>query len=143
MVKRLNNKGFAITTIVYGLAIMSTMILTLIMSLLATTRVNNNNLSKTIEQELNRYSKTTVVFSSSEEGQEYIVPEGEAGWYRIELWGAQGGGNNGGLGAYTSGIIKLDEGDIFSIRKFGKYRFEGIVGRTKKDNFIISIDKYI
>ena len=37
----------------------------------------------------------------------------------------------------------LDEGDIFSIRKFGKYRFEGIVGRTKKDNFIISIDKYI
>ena len=44
--KRLNNKGFAITTIVYGLAIMSTMILTLVMSLLATTRQDNNNLSK-------------------------------------------------------------------------------------------------
>ena len=42
-----------------------------------------------------------------------------------------------------TGILEIDEGDIFSIRKFGKYRFEGIVGRTKKDNFIISINKYV
>ena len=37
----------------------------------------------------------------------------------------------------------LDVGDIFSIRKFGKYRFREIIGRTKKDNFIIVVDKYI
>lgn len=37
----------------------------------------------------------------------------------------------------------LEVGDIFSIRKFGKYRFKRIIGRTKKDNFIISIDKYV
>lgn len=37
----------------------------------------------------------------------------------------------------------LDVGDIFSVRKFGKYKFERIIGRTKKDNFIIGIDKYI
>ena len=110
--KRLNNKGFAITTIVYGLAIMSTMILTLVMSSLATTRRDNNNLSKEIELELNRFSKTSVIYEAADIGQEYIVPEGEAGWYRIELWGAQGGGTNGGLGAYTSGIIKLEEGDL-------------------------------
>lgn len=110
--KRLNNKGFAITTIVYGLAIMSTMILTLVMSLLATTRQDNNNLSKAIEDELNRFSKTSVLYAPASIGQEFIVPEGQAGWYRIELWGAQGGGNNGGLGAYTSGIIKLNEGDM-------------------------------
>ena len=110
--KRLNNKGFAITTIVYGLAIMSTMILTLVMSLLATTRQDNNNLSKAVEDELNRFSKTSVIYEAADVGQEFIVPEGQSGWYRIELWGAQGGGNNGGLGAYTSGIIKLIEGEV-------------------------------
>lgn len=110
--KRLNNKGFAITTIVYGLAIMSTMILTLVMSLLATTRRDNSNLANEIEAELNRFSKTSISFEPSDAGQEFIVPEGEAGWYRIELWGAQGGGKNGGFGAYTSGIIKLEEGDL-------------------------------
>ena len=119
--KRLNNKGFAITTIVYGLAIMSTMILTLVMSMLATTRRDNSNLSNVIEQELIRFSKTSVIYEPSEKEQEFIVPEGEAGWYRIELWGAQGGGANGGLGAYTSGIIKLEDGDklYFFIGKQG------------------------
>ena len=119
--KRLNNKGFAITTIVYGLAIMSTMILTLVMSLLATTRQDNNNLSKAIEDELNRFSKTSVIYEAADVGQEFIVPEGQSGWYRIELWGAQGGGNNGGLGAYTSGKIKLIEGDVlyFEVGKQG------------------------
>ena len=37
----------------------------------------------------------------------------------------------------------LEVGNIFSIRKFGKYRFKEIIGKTKKDNFIIKIDKYI
>ena len=120
--KRLNNKGFAITTIVYGLAIMSTMILTLVMSLLATTRRDNNNLATEVEAELNRFSKTAVTYDASNDaGQEFIVPEGQAGWYRIELWGAQGDGEHGGLGAYTSGIIKLEEGDVlyFVIGKNG------------------------
>ncbi len=35
------------------------------------------------------------------------------------------------------------EGDIFSIRKFGKYKFIGIVKNTKKDNYIIKYLKYI
>lgn len=37
----------------------------------------------------------------------------------------------------------LEVGDIFSIRKYGKYRFREIIGKTKKNNFIIGIDKYI
>ena len=37
----------------------------------------------------------------------------------------------------------MEVGDIFSVRKLGKFRFGKIVGRTKKDNFIIEIDKYI
>ena len=32
------------------------------------------------------------------------------GWYKIELWGSSG--SNGSKGAYTSGVTKLNEGDI-------------------------------
>lgn len=38
---------------------------------------------------------------------------------------------------------KLKENDIFSIKKFGKYKFKRIINSTKKDNLIIIIDKYI
>lgn len=38
---------------------------------------------------------------------------------------------------------KLKDGDIFSIRRYGKYKFIGIVKNTKKDNLIIHIKKYI
>lgn len=40
----------------------------------------------------------------------YVVPKD--GTYRIELWGAQGGGNtNSGFGAYTAGSINLKKGE--------------------------------
>lgn len=37
----------------------------------------------------------------------------------------------------------LKKGDIFSIRRFGKYKYLGIIKTTKKDNLIIKINKYI
>lgn len=36
----------------------------------------------------------------------------------------------------------IKEGDIFSIRGHGKYRFHKIIGTTKKNNLIILLDKY-
>ena len=41
----------------------------------------------------------------------------------------------------NSYIIK--ESDIFSIRRYGKYKFVGIVKSTKKNNFIVRYLKYI
>ena len=38
---------------------------------------------------------------------------------------------------------KLKEGDIFSIRKYGKFKYIEIVNNTKKDNFVILVHKYI
>ena len=38
---------------------------------------------------------------------------------------------------------KLKDGDIFSIRKFGKYKFIKVNNTTKKDNFVIEINKYL
>lgn len=41
----------------------------------------------------------------------------------------------------NSYIMKKD--DIFSIRRFGKYKYVGIEKTTKKDNYIIKVYKYI
>jgi len=115
---KLNNKGFAISTIVYGLAVMGMLLIAMIMATLSNNRTNSYQLSKSIEEELNRISKRSATFEPIEvsrdgttmpEAQEYRVPYGQAGWYRIELWGTQGGGS-GGYGAYTSGITYLEEG---------------------------------
>ena len=38
---------------------------------------------------------------------------------------------------------KLKEGDIFSIRKNGKYKFNKVINTTKKDNYVIVINKYL
>ena len=37
----------------------------------------------------------------------------------------------------------IHEGDIFSIRKYGKYKYLGIIKETKKGGYIIKIIKYI
>lgn len=39
--------------------------------------------------------------------------------------------------------IVLKPGDTFSIRRFGKYKFNKIISNTKKDNLVIEILKYI
>lgn len=43
----------------------------------------------------------------------------------------------------TKSSYTLKENDIFSIRKFGKYKFIGIEKTTKKDNYIIKYLKYV
>lgn len=122
--RKLNNKGFAISTLIYGLAIMGIMIVAILMATMAQTRSNTSSLVKTIEQDLNRYSRTETTFKpigSNITSQSYIVPT--SGWYKIELWGTQGGGN-GGKGAYTSGIIELNEGDVLYFF-VGKHKSSG------------------
>ena len=43
----------------------------------------------------------------------------------------------------TNNSKTLKEEDVFSIRKYGKYKYVGIINKTKKDNYIILIKKYI
>ena len=120
---KLNNKGFAISTVLYSLLIMVFLIVTLMMGIMASNRKSNRNLVETIEEELNRYneSATTLAYkdgtTGEAEAQIYTVPSGQSGWYKIELWGASGGNATsetgevraGGKGAYTSGLIYLTE----------------------------------
>ncbi len=104
--KRLNNKGFAITTLLYGLMSVGFLVMTLLMGIMSQNRQNTSTLVKKIEEELNRYGETETTFAYLGEAQEYIVPYGQAGWYKIELWGAKSSGVNGD---YTSGVIYLAE----------------------------------
>lgn len=58
----------------------------------------------------------TTIYSYSGNYQTFVAPE--SGNYKIELWGAQGGGTTnttkglslGGSGAYTTGILSLEKG---------------------------------
>lgn len=52
--------------------------------------------------------KTEYVFAYKDSGQTFNVPS--TGQYLIELWGAEGGGDSAGKGAYTSGYINLTAG---------------------------------
>lgn len=140
--KKLNNKGFAISTMLYSLIIMVFLIVALLMGIMSSNRQNNKSLVTTIEDELNRYSLTSTEFvpTSSASGQEYIVPYGQAGWYKIELWGAAGGsGDNaiGGAGAYTSGLIYLEENTLlfFYVGGIGSGTTGGVNGGGKGDSY--------
>lgn len=43
----------------------------------------------------------------------------------------------------TKPTYMLKENDIFSIKKYGKYKFNGIINETKKGNIIVNISKYV
>ena len=91
---KLNNNGFAISTVLYSLLIMVFLIVTLMMGIMASNRKSNRNLVETIEDELNRYNESATTFAYKDgttgeaEAQIYTVPSGQSGWYKIELWGA-------------------------------------------------------
>ena len=91
-----NNKGFAVTTMLYGLSIMGFLIVVLLMSIMSNNRVNTNDLVKQIEDDLNKFSGSEVTFNSD---NQFTVPIGAAGYYKIELWGKS---------SWTAFIIKLE-----------------------------------
>lgn len=111
----MNKKGFAITTLIYGLSIMGILVVAILMGTMSTSRANNKALAKAVEKELNKSSKSDMSYDGSKipAGQDYIekiyvIPPGQGGWYRIECFGSSGSGTNAN-GAYTSGIIKLED----------------------------------
>ena len=56
--KKMNNKGFAITTLLYGLMSVAFLIMTLLMGIMSQNRQNTSTLVDKIEEELNRYGET-------------------------------------------------------------------------------------
>ena len=54
-------------------------------------------------------SKTDFEYDYTGSIQTFTAPV--SGTYKVELWGAQGGGEKGGMGGYTSGLIALVKGE--------------------------------
>lgn len=53
MVKNMNNKGFAISTVLYGLVLLMSMLLFLLLGTMSFSRDNNSKMVEQIEEELN------------------------------------------------------------------------------------------
>ncbi len=102
-----NNKGFAISTLLYGISLMGVMIVVLLMSIMSSNRKNTSTMVKDVEEELNRLSLTNTTINTDGTDKPYVIPEKGSGWYKIQLWGA---GSATKYGAYTSGIIYLNAG---------------------------------
>ena len=111
--KKMNNKGFAISSLLYGLLLVAFLVVAVLMSVMASNRKNTSTLINKIEEDLNRHSLTVTEFEYTDDVQEYIVPPGKAGWYKIELWGGAGAGTIGDTtdkrGSYVGGIVYLPE----------------------------------
>ena len=107
----MNNRGFAITTFIYGLSILGIILISIVMATMSNTRTNSKKISDSVKEDLINFSNSSITYSYKNTEQTFITPDSESGWYRIELWGAQGNENNGGKGAYTTGLIYLTEGE--------------------------------
>ena len=42
----------------------------------------------------------------------------------------------------NKGTLEMEEGAVFSIRKYGKYQLQSIVGKSKKGKYILEVAKY-
>lgn len=115
----LNNKGFAISTVLYSLLLIGTLVLFLLIGSLSFSRTSTNDFVANIKDELieleNR-NKVETTFSYTGNGQTYVAPI--TGTYTLEVWGASGGsvnGYTGGSGGYSSGQVELNAGDTLYV----------------------------
>lgn len=138
----MNNKGFAITTLIYGLAIMMLLLIAIIMATLTSMRKNMKDLSDQIEEELLTLSNGTVEYTDYSPNyiDYYTVPQGGTGFYRIEVWSPAN--DFGQYGYYASGIIKLQENQQLLIYRgpYAYYRTSYVSALRKFSNFIYSHD---
>ena len=85
-----------------------------------------------------------TVFDFDYTGGEQTFTAPVSGTYKIETWGASGGGfeNNGGLGAYTSGLLNLVNNQLFYIYvgQFSDYTNGECYGSNPNNNFNGSIN---
>lgn len=104
----MNNKGFAFSTILYGLLIVSVLIIFMIMALMSTNRSSNRKLVDQINEELVSYGITDTWYYNS---NTFKTTNETAGYYKIELWGSRGSSN----GNFYSSIVELQGDKEYSV----------------------------
>lgn len=104
---KLNNKGFAISIIIYSVGSLAVLTLILILAIDSGIRKNNTTIVDAIKEELNAASKRRWTFTYSGAPEVFTVPE--TGTYQLEVWGASGGnlGGTSGNGGYAKAKLAL------------------------------------
>ncbi len=108
---RLNNKAFAISSIIYALLILFLIILTLIMAMLTRRKIAFDKAKNEIKDNLMFNNKT---YSFDEKNEAHIFETPKAGYYKVELWGKQINSSDNG-GSYTHAILMLNQSDMLFI----------------------------
>ncbi len=129
--KKLNKKGFFSISIIYSFLILFILLMLGIVSsyVVRNTLIGdivesaqNDIAGNTLKAVLQNKSTTFTVNSTSNPYSTFTAPM--TGVYKIELWGAKGGGNDplstslgsrAGMGSYVSGEIELKENDVLYI----------------------------
>lgn len=111
----MNNKGFAISTMLYGLSIVGLLLAIFLIQTMSSTRSEQRRLVEAMEEELDAYSSFTRYFtqkSISGRTTKFKIPKYETGWYKIECWSAY---RNGGTNYYTTQTVKIEERTTLAI----------------------------
>lgn len=115
--KKVNNKGFAISALIYSLATIALLTLLLILGTLSGMRKNESSLVDNVKEELNLAGRKGNVFTDTTKILRYKVPVGTV--YNFKLWGGSGGSpgssNTGGLGGYVEFNREVSAGTILYI----------------------------
>lgn len=113
---KINKKGFAVSSMLYGLIFTTVAIFYLIIAVVSNRYETNINFVDSVRNELSGSSYVLATYSYTGEVETFIVPKD--GIYRLEVWGASGGSlietgtsildnYQGGKGGYSSGNITL------------------------------------
>ncbi len=131
--KRVNNKGFAISVLIYSLATIALLTLLLILGTLSGMRKNESSLVDNVKEELNVASRRINTYSYKEQIQSYRVRQN--GTYRFQIWGGPGGSpnnsNRGGLGGYVEFTKTLNADQVV-------YIVVGDEGKCPQNNTVIN-----
>lgn len=121
----MKKNGFVSMTLVYTFLIVFLFLILAILNAYSKQSKYKNAIDDSIDLKIKtKYDyceyASTQAFSFSYNGKVQSFTSKCNGKYKIELWGANGGGNNGGKGAYTSGIISLKKNNMLYVFVGGK-----------------------
>ena len=100
-----NNKGFAISSIIYAMLILFLILLTIIMATLSRRKMAFDKTKNNIVNELS-YNNKSFEFNASNEFQIFEIPRD--GYYRLEVWGQKVGSYGGAYAQLVANFIKGD-----------------------------------
>lgn len=133
---RLNNKGFAISGVLYSMLILIITLMFLVLGILAGRRTTLSKISnesqqsvedrvvtveKTVCSSINFDTATLYTFNSADLEQTVDLSQG---FYLIQAWGASGTKNNnnvGGKGAYVAAIYQVEGNETLYLNLGGNY----------------------